>query len=44
MTTHDNSNVHYHSEKESKLYSIINANISAHTLTGDKIIKSLSIQ
>ena len=41
ITTRDNGNVQYHDREESKLNSTIIANSGAHTLTDDKIIKSL---
>ena len=40
IKTHDNSNVQYHHEEESKSNSTITANSGAHTLTRDQIIKS----
>ena len=38
ITTHDNGNVQFHDEEESKLNSTVNVNKGVHTLTHDKII------
>ena len=40
ITIRDIGNVQYHDQEESKLNSNIMANIAAHALTDDKIIKS----
>ena len=42
ITTHDNGNVQSHDKEESKLNDTINMNSGAHTLTHDKIIRSLT--
>ena len=40
ITTHDNRNVQFRDQEESKLNSTINVNKIAHILTHDKIINS----
>ena len=41
ITTSDNGNVQSHDQEESILNNNVNSNSGAHTLTQDKIIKSI---